>query len=234
MKYQREPETRLPGWLWFFLILPLGLIVLLLYRRRQELVARLPPRVQQRLAQPMIQPRYTEPDSIPLEIHQGEAGFGETAHMEEEIDAEVPVDAEDSAGYISRAVDEPINLSEEIPAPGPTEPTTESTNIAEETGTPAPIPTAEETPVEPDDLEIIEGIGPSIGGLLQDRGIHTFRQLAAMPIEQLTEILASARLAHLADPTTWPEQARLAADGRWDELRSLQSTLKAGRRPKTE
>jgi hypothetical protein len=34
----------------------------------------------------------------------------------------------------------------------------------------------------------------------------------------------------LADPGTWPDQARLAAGGAWDELKALQDRLKGGRR----
>jgi hypothetical protein len=34
----------------------------------------------------------------------------------------------------------------------------------------------------------------------------------------------------IADPASWPEQAALAADGRWAELRALQDRLVAGRR----
>jgi hypothetical protein len=31
------------------------------------------------------------------------------------------------------------------------------------------------------------------------------------------------------DPTTWPEQAGLACDGRWDDLVALQAGLSGGR-----
>jgi hypothetical protein len=34
----------------------------------------------------------------------------------------------------------------------------------------------------------------------------------------------------IADPSTWPEQAGLAAAGRWSELEVLQEELKGGRR----
>lgn len=83
---------------------------------------------------------------------------------------------------------------------------------------------------EPDDLKVIEGIGPKISSLLQAAGITTFAQLAATDVSRLREILAQAGLSALADPTTWPEQASLAAAGKWDELQALQDTLKGGRR----
>jgi predicted flap endonuclease-1-like 5' DNA nuclease len=81
----------------------------------------------------------------------------------------------------------------------------------------------------PDDLQRIEGIGPKISGLLQAAGITTFAQLAAGDVGRLERIVREAGIT-IADPTTWPEQARLAAAGRWDELEVLQEELKGGRR----
>jgi large subunit ribosomal protein L21 len=86
------------------------------------------------------------------------------------------------------------------------------------------------SPGAADNLEIVEGIGPRISALLQAAGIRTFAQLAGTDVEQLRGILAAARLSHLADPATWPEQASLAAADRWAELEALQAQLKGGRR----
>lgn len=80
-----------------------------------------------------------------------------------------------------------------------------------------------------DDIEIIEGIGPKIAGVLREEGISTFAQLAAADVETLREILTKNRLVQISDPTTWPQQAQLAADGKFDELKELQGTLRAGR-----
>ena len=44
-------------------------------------------------------------------------------------------------------------------------------------------------PVVPDDLKIVEGIGPKIEGLLNNEGIFTFAQLAATAPERIKEIL---------------------------------------------
>jgi len=93
----------------------------------------------------------------------------------------------------------------------------------------APTRAAEVVPSEPDDLEIIEGIGPKIAGLLKAAGITTFAQLAQADLGQVQEILTAAKL-RLADPATWAEQARLAAAGDWDGLEALQNQLKGGRR----
>lgn len=82
---------------------------------------------------------------------------------------------------------------------------------------------------KPDKLERIEGIGPKISKLLQDAGIATYGQLAATEVSRLEQILHDANL-RLADPTTWPDQARLAAAGDWKALDALQEDLKGGRR----
>jgi predicted flap endonuclease-1-like 5' DNA nuclease len=84
-------------------------------------------------------------------------------------------------------------------------------------------------PTPPDDLKRIEGIGPKIASLLQNAGIATFAQLSATSVEQLREILDAVNL-RIADPSTWPEQAALAAAGDREGLVSLQSELKGGRR----
>jgi len=81
-----------------------------------------------------------------------------------------------------------------------------------------------------DDLKRIEGIGPKIARLLNEHGIYTFAQLASTSTDRLQEILeAGGPNFQLADPGTWPEQARLAAEGAWDEFEALQLRLIRGR-----
>lgn len=84
----------------------------------------------------------------------------------------------------------------------------------------------------PDDLRRIEGIGPKISRVLQAAGITTFGRLAEAEVDEIERILEAEdpRLGRLADPSTWPEQARLAADGDWEGLAALQAQLKGGRR----
>lgn len=89
---------------------------------------------------------------------------------------------------------------------------------------PAQAPAA----VNPEDLTIVEGIGPKINALLQQNGIHTFAQLAAADVAVLVKILKENGL-QFAKPNSWPEQARLAAEGKMDELKTLQDKLIAGR-----
>ncbi len=83
--------------------------------------------------------------------------------------------------------------------------------------------------VGPDDLQTIEGIGPKIAGVLQAAGISTFAQLAQADVGRLREILTEAGISRISDPGTWPEQAKLAADGDWQGLEALQDQLKGGR-----
>lgn len=100
------------------------------------------------------------------------------------------------------------------------------TRAAEESNTPP----GEAATIVADDLTRIEGIGPKISGLLQGAGISTFEQLAGTKVDRLEQILADANLVGLANPSTWPEQARLAAADDWQRLETLQQELKGGRR----
>ncbi len=80
------------------------------------------------------------------------------------------------------------------------------------------------------DLQLVEGIGPKIAELLIANGIHDLADLATAPVEQIREILlAAGRRFRLADPGSWPEQAKLGAAGLWDALSELQARLKGGR-----
>jgi predicted flap endonuclease-1-like 5' DNA nuclease len=92
----------------------------------------------------------------------------------------------------------------------------------------APIPVTE-TAAVPDNLRKIEGIGPKIEGILHDAAIRTFANLAAASVSQLEKIVREDAGIRIAFPDTWPEQAALAANGKWAELEDLQDNLKGGR-----
>ena len=81
-----------------------------------------------------------------------------------------------------------------------------------------------------DDLKKIEGAGPKAAEALVVAGLDTFAKVAKSTPEELSAILteASSRLSHLVTDT-WPEQAQLAADGKWDELKALQDKLDGGK-----
>lgn len=83
---------------------------------------------------------------------------------------------------------------------------------------------------KPDDLKVIEGIGPKIEKLLHDGGIQSFAKLAESQSETLKAILTQAGDRYrIHDPSTWPKQAALAQKGDWDALKQLQDDLKGGR-----
>ncbi|MBP7821903.1 MAG: hypothetical protein KA010_03190 [Saprospiraceae bacterium] len=86
--------------------------------------------------------------------------------------------------------------------------------------------------VNPDDLKIVEGIGPKIEQLLNDAGIFTFRQLANTTKEKLRDILDNAGERYrIHDPSTWPKQSELCADAKWEELKEYQDYLIGGKDP---
>jgi large subunit ribosomal protein L17 len=102
--------------------------------------------------------------------------------------------------------------------------------VATETAAPAPKAKAAKAAKTGDDLTIVEGIGPKAAEVLVAAGITTFAELANTPADKVKEILMAtdARVGHL-DPTTWAQQAQLAADGKMDELEELKAKLNNGK-----
>jgi len=80
-----------------------------------------------------------------------------------------------------------------------------------------------------DDLKRIEGIGPKTQNILREAGLTTFDSLASADLTKLESILRKARL-YMINPSTWPEQARLAAAGDWEALAKFQAQLRGGKR----
>ncbi|MEH6512204.1 MAG: 50S ribosomal protein L21 [Maribacter arcticus] len=87
-------------------------------------------------------------------------------------------------------------------------------------------PKAKKATGKGDDLKKIEGIGPKIAETLSAAGISTFAELAKTDSAKISEIIADVRGNHVTD--TWPKQAKLAADGKWDELQKWQDELDGG------
>ncbi len=81
-----------------------------------------------------------------------------------------------------------------------------------------------------DDLKAIEGIGPKIASLLNNAGINTWKELANCSIEKIQKVLDDAGKSYtLANPGTWPKQAAMAHEGRWQELEEYQDFLQGGK-----
>src|SRR5574340_381927 len=128
---------------------------------------------------------------------------------------------------------EAFDLTDEL---SEVEPPVEEQITEEEAAPPAPFldvyeeeleeaPPFEEYKLKQDDLTMIDGIGGKMAKLLSQADIHTFEQLANTEVERLQVVLASAGI-FLTDPSSWPVQARMAADGRWDDLRQYQNEMK--------
>ena len=95
--------------------------------------------------------------------------------------------------------------------------------VVEETATEA---------TEADDLTKIEGVGPKFAKGFQAVGVNTYADLAAKSVDELKALLeANEEYASLAGRIndSWPQQAGLAAEGKWDELKTLQDELNAGK-----
>ncbi len=88
-------------------------------------------------------------------------------------------------------------------------------------------PAAKKATGKADDLKKVEGIGPKIASVLVEAGISTFAELAKTDAAKISEIIAGVRGNHVTD--TWPAQAQLAADGKWDELKKWQDELDGGK-----
>lgn len=87
-------------------------------------------------------------------------------------------------------------------------------------------------PIERDDLKVIEGIGPSVEDLCHGIGIRTWSDLAATEPSLLRTMLTDAGPRFkMQDPSAWPQQAELLADGRWAEFRDLVAELRNGSAP---
>ena len=82
-------------------------------------------------------------------------------------------------------------------------------------------------PVRFNDFTTIQGIGPAIAQLLIGRGLTTWWSLAHADIELLRSMLAEAGPKYqVHDPTSWPQQARLLANGQWEKFRTLRDALR--------
>ncbi len=79
-----------------------------------------------------------------------------------------------------------------------------------------------------DNLQVVEGVGAKVSSILQEAGIHNWEELGNTSPEQLSTLLAEAKL-HMMNPESWPRQAQLAKEGKWDELAEYQMFLDAGR-----
>jgi len=80
-----------------------------------------------------------------------------------------------------------------------------------------------------DDLTKIEGIGPKASEALVAAGLATFADLSKAKVPAIQKILdESDGKFGMMKPATWPKQAKMAADGKWDELKKWQDEMDGG------
>ncbi|MCK5667149.1 MAG: hypothetical protein KAI17_26865, partial [Thiotrichaceae bacterium] len=80
-----------------------------------------------------------------------------------------------------------------------------------------------------DDLTKIEGVGPKAAEALAAAGLATFADVAKSTEAKIQKILdESEGRFGMMKPATWPKQATMAADGKWDELKKWQDEMDGG------
>ncbi|REH56289.1 hypothetical protein C7448_101327 [Tenacibaculum gallaicum] len=80
--------------------------------------------------------------------------------------------------------------------------------------------------IKKNDLKIVEGIGPKIEELFHNFSINSWKLLAETSVEKCQEVLKSGGDRYrVHKPNTWPKQAKLAYEGKWQELKNLQDNL---------
>jgi predicted flap endonuclease-1-like 5' DNA nuclease len=84
--------------------------------------------------------------------------------------------------------------------------------------------------IKENDLKIVEGIGPKIEELFKSSGILTWKALGKTSVDRCNKILYKAGERYrVHNPGTWPKQAKLAYEGKWQKLKNLQDKLDKGK-----
>lgn len=80
--------------------------------------------------------------------------------------------------------------------------------------------------IHQDDLQKLKGVGPTFASILHRAGIHTYQQLAeASPLKLRSLLIVEDEQFSQHDTSSWPQQAALAAQGDWEQLKAYQDTL---------
>jgi large subunit ribosomal protein L15 len=133
------------------------------------------------------------------------------------------IEAVKKAGWSVELLEEWAVAEEKTQAPEKTEtPKIEDKNETVKKEAPAKKVTG-----KADDLTKVEGIGPKIAETLAAAWVVTFKDLSAKKPEEISEIIAGVRGSHVTD--TWPKQAEMAAQGKWDELKTWQDEMDGGK-----
>lgn len=85
------------------------------------------------------------------------------------------------------------------------------------------------TPSAPDDLKIIEGVGPRMEAALIAAGIDTYAKLANASESDLRAAVEAANMSFAPSIPTWARQAQYLVDGDMDGFQAYIDELTAGR-----
>lgn len=84
--------------------------------------------------------------------------------------------------------------------------------------------------IKENDLTVIEGIGPKIQQLFHNNNIKTWKSLSNCSVQKCQSILDDGGESfRIHNPGTWPKQARLAYEGKWENLLKWQEELDGGK-----
>lgn len=185
----------------------------------EEVADNTPAKTTKRTVRPIVTRPLAEP--APAKTTKRANPSAATQKLAEEAQVAATTADDTRPAATQKLSDEPVVAAAVEPSAEPAA----TQKLVDEPATPVEEPAAPAA----DDLEVIEGIGPKIAGVLRDAGISSFAELAAANSERLAEILQDANIRS-ASPETWAEQASLAAAGDLDGLKQLQEGLKGGRR----
>ncbi len=112
------------------------------------------------------------------------------------------------------------------PEPEAAAPAAPVAKVADAEASEAPAKKKPAKKVKEDNLKVIEGVGPKLESILKEAGISDLQILSNTEPDKLREILEAAGSRYkMFNPTTWPKQAKLAAEGKMDELKAYQDRL---------
>ncbi|MBC2844064.1 hypothetical protein [Winogradskyella flava] len=84
--------------------------------------------------------------------------------------------------------------------------------------------------IKENDLTIVEGIGPKIQELFHNHDVKTWKALSECSIDKCQSVLDSGgERFRVHKPNTWPDQAKMAYEGRWADLLKWQDELDGGK-----
>lgn len=84
--------------------------------------------------------------------------------------------------------------------------------------------------IKENDLTVVEGIGPKISELFHNNNITTWKALSECTLLDCRAVLKSGGdRFKMHNPGTWPQQAKMAYEGRWADLLKWQDLLDGGK-----